>query len=102
MSFDDRNKWIPTFHVDLRKTSLLNRLMSDFAEKRYHYERLCEAIRGTTVHIAKSLDHCIVEETWYGLVGWFRKTSRLVNLSLDVGRHSNFPNCLKISYEECL
>ena len=87
MSFDGRNAWISTFHVDLRKTSLLNRLMSDFAEKRRHYERLCEAIRGTTVHIAKSLDHCIVEEIRYGLVGWFRKTSRLGNMSSNVGRY---------------
>ena len=62
MFSNGRNAWTPTFHVDLRKTSMLNRLLSDFAEKRRHYERLCEAIRGTHVNITKSLDHCIVEE----------------------------------------
>ena len=68
MHLNGRNAWIPTFHVDLCKTSLLNRLMSDFAEKRRHYENLCEAIRGTAVNIAKSLDHCIIEEIRCGLL----------------------------------
>ena len=51
-----------TTHIDLRKTSLLNRLLVDFRSKRLHYERLYEAIRGSDVTITKSLDHCIVEE----------------------------------------
>ena len=66
MYLDNRNAWVHTFHVDLCKMSLLNRLMSDFADKRRHYEMLCEAIRGTAVNITKSLDHCIVEETRCG------------------------------------
>ena len=66
MYLDHRNAWVHTFHVDLCKMSLLNRLMSGFADKRRHYEMLCEAIRGTAVNITKSLDHCIVEETRCG------------------------------------
>ena len=62
MHLNDRNHWIPTCHVDLRKNTLLNGLMSDFAEKRAHYEGLCEAVRGTQVTFSKSIDHCIIEE----------------------------------------
>ena len=62
MHLNGRNHWIPTCHVDLRKNTLLNGLMSDFAEKRRHYEGLCEAVRGTQVTFSKSIDHCIIEE----------------------------------------